>query len=324
MLIDSYSREFKYLRLSLTEKCNFKCSYCLPNGYSGCGNSSYLNFFEIKNLARAFKALGIEKIRLTGGEPTLRSDLIDIISMLKNEIGIKQVALTTNGFKLEKMLSELKLAGLDALNVSLDSLDSEKFKFIRGSDRCESVKRAIDAAAQMSFKSIKINCVLLKDVNDIELTDFMEWVRSRPITFRFIELMRTGENRDYFLKHHISAQFVREHLVQMSWNPLGHSSTAGPAKEYAHPNSVGRMGFIAPYSKDFCATCNRLRVSAVGGLRLCLFGEGDMSIRSLLQSEDSQNLLENKICSALGMKTSGHRLHENLYGNMSSLSAIGG
>lgn len=323
MLVDNYSRKFKYLRLSLTEKCNFKCSYCLPNGYQGCP-SQYLNLNEIRNLAVAFNQLGIEKIRLTGGEPTLRPDLIEIIRILKDDVGVNQVALTTNGFRLEHDLEKLKFAGLDSLNISLDSLDEDKFKVICGTHKCESIKRSIDRALNLGFKNIKINCVLLKDLNDSEFFQFVEYAKVRSISVRFIELMRTGDNKNYFDKHYLPVVDFEKILLESGWQLHDSTSTSGPAKEYQHINSAGRIGFISPYSKDFCSTCNRLRVSSVGGLRLCLFGEGDISLRDLLQSSDDLAELKERITVALRLKSSGHRLHENIYGNMHSLSAIGG
>jgi cyclic pyranopterin phosphate synthase len=324
MLIDSYSRKFKYLRLSLTEKCNFRCSYCLPNGFRGCSTTNYLNLNEIRNLAVVFKDLGIEKIRLTGGEPTLRGDLAQVIRTLKVDVGINQVALTTNGYRLEQDIEKLKLAGLDSLNISLDSLEENKFKEICGADKCKSIKRSIDRALELGFKNVKTNCVLLKNLNDVEFFNFVEFAKTRAISIRFIELMRTGDNKNYFDQHYLPVGGFEKRLLAADWSLSSPSTTSGPAKEYHHAESKGRIGFISPYSKDFCSTCNRLRVSSFGGLRLCLFGEGDMPLRHLLQNQGDQAQLKEKIILSLGLKTSGHRLHENIYGNMHSLSAIGG
>lgn len=323
MLVDNYSRKFKYLRLSLTEKCNFKCSYCLPNGYSGCPTKS-LNVSEISHLAFAFKELGIEKIRLTGGEPTLRPDLIKIIQMLKNDVGIHQVALTTNGFRLEQDLEKLKGAGLESLNISLDSLQEYKFKKICGVDKCESIKRSVDRALGLGFKTIKLNCVLLKNINDEEFLDFLEFAKSKSISIRFIELMRTGDNKSYFEKHFLPVASFEQQLLEMGWKQQVSDSVSGPAKEFYHVNSLGRIGFISPYSKNFCSTCNRLRVSSIGGLRLCLFGQGDVSLRQLLQRSEDRHRLKAMIAGALKLKPQSHRLQENVFGTMYSLSAIGG
>lgn len=324
MLTDNHSRKFKYLRLSLTEKCNFRCSYCLPNGFQGCSTTNYLNLNEIRNLAFAFKDLGIEKIRLTGGEPTLRADLMQVIRALKEDVGLNQIALTTNGYRLEQDIEGLKLAGLDSLNISLDSLDENKFKEICGANKCAAIKRSIDRALDLGFKNVKINCVLLKNLNDVEFFDFVEFAKTRDISIRFIELMRTGDNKAYFDRHHLPVRSFEKSLWEADWSLKSPGATSGPAKEYFHPESKGRIGFISPYSQDFCSTCNRLRVSSIGGLRLCLFGEGDMPLRDLLQKQDDRTQLKEKIVSSLEFKSPGHRLHEGVFGNMHSLSAIGG
>ncbi len=197
-LKDFWKREFKYLRLSVTEVCNFRCTYCLPNGYQPNPSTSnplmmkpqFLSVAEIQNLASAFSDLGIKKVRLTGGEPTLRQDLAQIISVLKNTPAIQTVALTTNAWNLDKKLSEYKSVGLDQLNISLDSLNAETFFSVTGKDLALKIKSFIDQALQMNFESVKLNVVLLKGINDQEIPQFMDWVKDRPLDVRFIELMR--------------------------------------------------------------------------------------------------------------------------------------
>lgn len=324
MLVDNFGRSFKYLRLSLTEKCNFRCSYCLPNGYTPCQAANFLDIHEIENLASAFASLGVEKIRLTGGEPTLRGDISDIISMLKSINGIETVALTTNGYRLPKIINELHSAGLDALNISLDSLNAEKFRDVSGYDYCESIKKSIEEGLNLGFKKIKINAVLLKDINSDELHDFINWVRNRPVTVRFIELMRTTDNELFFNKHFLSVSHLQTQMIEMGWSKVVREEVSGPANEFWHPDFQGKIGFISAYSKDFCAGCNRLRVSAIGGLRLCLFGEGNLNLRPLLQSSSQQSLLIENICQTLKLKPLSHNLHKGYSGDMASLSAIGG
>lgn len=324
MLVDNHSRVFKYLRLSVTEKCNFRCSYCLPDGYKGCPKTSFLNLSEIHRLAQAFKDLGVRKIRLTGGEPTLRGDLVEIISDLKVRVGIEEVALTTNGFILDRIAPRLRAAGLDAINISLDSLNPRSFQKICGMDKGESVLRSIDQCLDLGFRRVKVNCVLLRGINDHEFEHFIEFVQARPVSVRFIELMRTGDNRDYFTKHHRSLDPKIEELKALGWTEVMASETGGPAKEFQAPGFAGKIGFISPYSKNFCSTCNRLRISATGGLRLCLFGMGDLTLRDLLQEDSQQKELMDRVVAALKLKPEGHRLHENVYGDMRSLSAIGG
>ncbi len=323
-LTDSFGRRFQYLRLSLTEKCNFRCTYCLPQGYQCRGSSDFLSSDEIHNLASGFVQLGIKKIRLSGGEPTLRSDIVKVIDQLKKHTQLETLALTTNGFRLAQLLSDFKLAGLDAINISLDSLNTNTFEFLTGSKCGAAVLDSIDKALKYDFKKIKINSVLLKNINDMEFESFIQWVQDRPITVRFIELMQTSDNLSFFKQHHLSIEKLRFHLESLGWQKVERAATAGPADEYKHPNYLGRIGFISPYSKDFCAGCNRLRVSAVGGLRLCLFGQGDFNLRPLLQSTQQNHELKKIICKTLQIKNKGHRLDENICGDVTSLSTIGG
>lgn len=324
MLKDNYNRVFKYLRLSITEKCNFKCSYCLPNGYSGGEGSQFLTADEIQNLAFGFKDFGIEKIRLTGGEPTLRRDLNQIISNLKHSVGVEEVALTTNGFRLEHIASDLKKSGLDSINISLDSLRVESFKKITASEKGAPILRSIDTCLDLGFKKTKVNTVFLKDLNSDEFFDFLEFVKDRPISLRFIELMRTGWNKSYFKNHYSPLEKEISVLESLGWKKDLRKKTSGPAQEYSHPNYLGKIGFISPYSKDFCVSCNRLRVTSRGHLRLCLFGDGSSDLRPYLQSRDMKDELEAKVCGLLGLKPEKHRLHNNNYGDMNSLSMIGG
>ena len=325
MLVDGFNRTFSYLRLSLTEKCNFRCTYCLPNGYKARPDlPQFLTRDEIYNLAAAFKELGVTKIRLTGGEPTLRGDIVEIVRTLKRDVGIASVAMTTNGYRLPELLSPLRDAGLTALNISLDSLKADLFREICGSARGAKVRDHIDEALSFGFDKVKVNCVLLKDINDTELDDFVGFVKDRDISIRFIELMRTGENKSFFDRHHMDTGRFEEILKASGWTLSERSYNSGPAKEFSHPSYRGRVGFIAPYQKDFCSSCNRLRVSAQGGLRLCLFGEGEISLRRFLGDKSDSEKLQKLVCDSLHIKPASHRLHENIFGMTSTLSGIGG
>ncbi len=324
MLVDTFSRKFSYLRLSLTKKCNFSCSYCLPNGYVETHKCVPITLNEIRNLAIGFKELGIKKIRLTGGEPTLRADILDIVKILKQEIGIDEVALTTNGYRLNKLVDALKRSGLDTINISLDSLNSENFQKICGSKKHKEILLAIQDCLDTGINKVKINCVLLKGLNDFEFPQFLEYVRERSVSLRFIELMRTGDNKEYFSIHYESVDEKIRFLKESGWKLVSKSITSGPATEYTSTLYKGKIGFISPYSKDFCQSCNRLRVSSEGGLRLCLFGEGDISLREFLQDHKDKERLKNKILETLFLKPREHFLHNGRYGNMNTLSSIGG
>lgn len=323
-LADGFGRSFPYLRLSLTEACNFRCSYCLPEGYLADGRPQFLTPDEIARLVRAFATLGMHKIRLTGGEPSLRKDLEQIIATVAQVPGIRKVAITTNGTLLPRHLPGWHRAGLNALNVSMDSLQRERFRAITGRDRLPEIMEGIDLAQALGMPSIKLNAVLLRGVNDDELPAWMEFLRERPLSVRFIELMRTGENGDYFQRYHLGAGVVIEQLLAAGWSERVRATDAGPAREFRHPGYRGSVGIIAPYSRDFCRGCNRLRVTARGDLRLCLFGDFGVPLRPLLQSDDDRDTLLARITTQLGLKAAGHALHQGVTGLTPHLASIGG
>ena len=323
-LVDGFGRTFPYLRLSLTEACNYRCSYCLPNGYQADGRPSFLTLEEVQRLVRGFAAVGMRKIRLTGGEPSLRKDLPSIIAAVSATPGVQKIALTTNGCLLPRHVRLWREAGLTALNVSLDSLQSGRFAAITGHDRFDEVMEGVEIAQGLGFDAVKLNAVLLRGLNNDELPAWMAFLRSRDIAIRFIELMRTGDNQAYFERHHYRAEALEQQLVDAGWSLQPRAPDAGPAREYAHPDYRGRIGIIAPYSKDFCAGCNRLRVTARGDLRLCLFGDFGIPLRPLLQSDDDHDALVGRIATQLGLKAAGHGLHEGNTGITPHLASIGG
>lgn len=324
LLTDSFGRHFPYLRLSITDVCNFRCSYCLPNGYHQTGREDFLTIHEIQRLVRAFTGLGVWKFRLTGGEPTIRPDFLDIVSAVAEVPGVRKLAFTTNGYKLRDRANFYYNAGLRAVNVSIDSLDPHQFARITGHERLPEILEGIDLCLKIGFHPVKINTVLLKNLNDAELDAFIKFVADKPISLRFIELMRTGENKTYFDQHHLPGHYIVERLLAGGWCLQERSGGAGPAQEFGHPKSLGTIGLIAPYSKDFCQTCNRLRISAKGALHLCLFGEGGYSLRHLLQADDQLEKLQQQILDLLQYKKSSHFLHQGITGTTPHLASIGG
>ena len=287
-LKDSFGRTFPYIRLSITDVCNFKCGYCLPNGYQvdKSDNRKFLHLDEVRRLAKALSELGVSKIRLTGGEPTVRKDFFDIVKTIKENSGIKKTVITTNGYHLDKIAHKIKESGLDGINISIDSLNREVFKKVTSHDRLDEILRGIKVLQSLNFKNIKINAVLLKGINDSE-DDFNQWsnfIQENKIDFRYIELMQTGDNLDYFKKYHVPATKFTDYLNKNNWIIQTFGRDAGPAKNYLNPKFKGKFGIIAPYSKDFCKTCNRLRITAKGDLRLCLFGNTGINIRHLMQN----------------------------------------
>ena len=260
----------------------------------------------------------------TGGEPSLRKDLPSIIAAVSATSGVQKIALTTNGCLLPRHVGIWRDAGLTALNVSLDSLNPARFAAITGHDRFAEVTEGVEMALGLGFDAVKLNAVLLRGLNDDELPAWCDYLRERDISIRFIELMRTGDNQAYFERHHYRAEALEQQLLEAGWTPQARAPDAGPAREYAHPDYRGRVGIIAPYSKDFCAGCNRLRVTARGDLRLCLFGDFGIPLRSLLQSDADLDALTARIATQLGLKAAGHGLHQGNTGITPHLASIGG
>lgn len=324
-LQDTHGRRFTYLRLSVTDACNFSCSYCLPNGYKKpAGAADPLSVTEIENLVGAFADLGTVKVRLTGGEPTLRSDIEDIARIVKGTEGIESVALSTNGYRLKKSASRFLEAGITRVNVSVDTLDQERFAKLTGRDLLPQILDGIDECLALGYESVKLNSVLLADWGEEDLKRFQEFVKEKPVSVRFIELMPTGGNQNFFGKQHIRANHVRTLLMNEGWAAKERTAHDGPAVEFEHPEFQGKIGLIAPYAKDFCSSCNRLRVTSTGGLKLCLFGEKDHSLRPYLAHSSDRELLKFKIHEFLGLKLPTHFLTEGFIGNNASFSAMGG
>ena len=328
ILKDSFGRKFPYIRLSITDVCNFKCGYCLPNGYQidKSDNRTFLNIKEIERLTKALSELGVCKIRLTGGEPTIRKDFFDILKVIKKHSGIKKTVITTNGYHLNQNIEKIKQSGLDGINISIDSLNRKTFKDITGHDRLPEILEGIKKLQELNFKNIKINAVLLKGVNDKE-EDFDKWaefIKINEVDFRYIELMQTGDNLDYFNRYHVPSLKFVNYLSKRNWIFQTFGKDAGPSKNYINVNYKGKFGVIAPYSKDFCKSCNRLRITSKGDLRLCLFGNTGINIRHLIQKDDQTDELKDLILKQLNFKKESHYLELGDTGLTKNLSTIGG
>lgn len=324
-LHDGHGRRFEYLRLSLTDICNFHCSYCLPGGYrKQAGQAANLSVDEIRRLVTAFARLGLWKVRLTGGEPSLRRDLLEIARSVGTVPGIRKVAMTTNGYRLAERAAEYAAAGIDALNVSVDSLEPTRFAAITGHDRLGEVLAGIIAARKAGIGTIKLNSVLMRGVNDDELNNFTAFVAEHDLTLRFIEVMRTNDNPGFFTHHHLAGAVIADQLERTGWQRLPREAGAGPAIDFAASGGRGRIGIIAPYAKDFCASCNRLRVSAKGMLHLCLFGDVGIDLRPLLQDDAQFDELTGRIVALTATKVPAHRLHHGNSGATPHLASIGG
>ena len=328
ILKDTFGRKFPYIRLSISDVCNFKCGYCLPDGYKidKSDNRTFITKEEIGRLAKALSELGVSKIRLTGGEPTVRKDFLDIIEIIKKNSGIKKTVITTNGYHLDKIAKQIKDSGLDGINISIDSLNPKIFEQVTGHDRLQEILNGIEKLQKLKFKNIKINAVLLKGVNDTE-KDFEDWanfIKKNKIDFRYIELMQTGDNLDYFKNYHVSANKFVEYLNKNNWVIQTFGKDSGPSKNYINPEYKGKFGVIAPYSKDFCKSCNRLRITAKGDLRLCLFGNTGINIRHLMQKDNQLEELKDLILKQLNYKKETHYLEIGETGLTKNLSTTGG
>lgn len=322
-LVDGFGRRFHYLRLSITEVCNFRCTYCLPDGFKKSADMTFLSPLECERVVRAFADLGVSKVRLTGGEPSVRRDLPEIIARTAAVPGVDKVCITTNGWNLDRQISGWRDAGLTNLNVSIDSFDREGFRRITGHDRLPAVVSGLDHALALGLPNVKVNGVLIRETVEAGFETFAEFVRARPVALRFIELMRTGDNAKFFAAQHMPGTLLTDWLIARGWSPRRRAFDDGPAEEFVHPDYAGRIGLIAPYAAGFCDSCNRLRITARGQLRLCLFGELGVGLRDLLE-RDEPEALRARIRGALVGKPAGHRLHEGNSGDTRQLAQFGG
>ena len=325
-LVDNFHRQLSYLRLSITDFCNFRCDYCLPNGYTanaGKRPDNELSVSEIDVLIQAFAKLGTTKVRLTGGEPSIRQDLPRIIELAKQTQGIQTVAVSSNGYRLAKHLSDWQTAGLNQLNISIDSFDPTIFKQITGFDILPTLLQDIDTLLATTDIKLKLNGILMADTAFDNLQSVLSFVKNRPVTYRFIEFMQTSDNKALFFAQHSSGQRIKDFLLENGWQSQRRASDAGPAIEYRHADYVGGIGLIEPYAPQFCDSCNRLRVSSQGKVHLCLFDNGSYDVRAFLANGDVDGLVH-ALQSLMPIKPEHHLLKQNDSGIMANLSMIGG
>ncbi|KAE8600253.1 hypothetical protein XENTR_v10013153 [Xenopus tropicalis] len=306
-LTDSFGRQHNYLRISLTEKCNLRCQYCMPEeGVQLTPKSELLTTQEIVALARLFVQEGVNKIRLTGGEPLIRPDVVDIVAQLRKLEGLKTIALTTNGINLARQLPKLKDAGLDVLNISLDTLVPAKFEFIVRRKGFHKVMEGIHRAIDLGYSPVKVNCVVMRGLNEDELLDFVALTEKQPLEVRFIEYMPFDGNKWNFKKmvsYQEMLDTIRQRWPELERLPTEASSTS---KNYKVPHFEGQIGFITSMSEHFCGSCNRLRLTADGNLKVCLFGNAEVSLRDWLRSGVGEEELIQIIGAAVGRKKKQH------------------
>ena len=309
-LIDPFGRSVEYIRLSVTDRCDLRCFYCLPGDYRDFSEpEEWLSFDEIERVIRAFTVLGVRRVRVTGGEPLVRKNLSALVTQLSDIPGIEDLSLSTNAVALSRQAAALKTAGISRINVSLDSLRADRFKEItRGN--LDKVIDGLMAAKQAGFKPIKINMVLMKDVNDDEVEDMIEFCIEHDFTLRLIETMPVGDTGRSATSRYLSLQNVKKRLAERYELIPGVMPGGGPARYLQVAGTDLRIGFITPISQHFCETCNRVRLAVDGTLYLCLGQEHKFEFRPLLRAGISDSDLIDAARSAIALKPERHEFLE--------------
>jgi len=326
VLTDSFNRQIDYLRISITDKCNLKCIYCMPEkALKRFDQSDILTTDEVLRIVLIAAKYGVRKVRLTGGEPLLRKDILPLISGIKGA-GIRDLSITTNGQRLADMAQALKQAGLDRVNISLDTLIADRYRKITRGGELDRVWEGIKASERAGLSPVKINMVPVRGVNDDEVSRFAALTMYKDIHIRFIEFMPIGNNGSwqpdsYLSKDEIMGRVAIDgKLIQLPFKG------GGPSRNYRIEGTQGMIGFISPISDCFCGSCNRLRLTAIGKLRPCLFSESTTDLRAPLRNGASDDELESLYRSAVLSKPARHALHEGslLHPSLSPMSQIGG
>jgi cyclic pyranopterin phosphate synthase len=328
--LDAYNRPISYLRISVTDRCNLRCVYCMPpQGVPKRSHDEILSYEEIETVVRAAAELGITKVRLTGGEPLVRPGVVDLVRMLARVDGIDDLAMTTNGILLGDYAQALAQAGLQRVNISLDTLQAERFQRITRCGQLEDVLAGMKAAREAGLEPIKINTVLIRGINDDEVVDFARETIEPGWHVRFIELMPLGSETtvaDDWQDHGVSAQEVREQIESTLGKLIPAKITVGngPARYYRLPDAKGTIGFITPISEHFCYQCNRLRLTADGHLRPCLLSEREIDLRTPLRAGAGVEQVKTLIRQAIESKPMRHHLNECQAPAGRVMSEIGG
>ena len=309
-LVDAFRRPITYLRVSVTDRCNLRCVYCMPEaGLPWIPKPEILTYEEITGIVRAAAHVGVRSIRLTGGEPLIRRDLDQLVGMIAAIPGIDDIALSTNGLLLAAQAPALRAAGLRRVNVSLDTLQEDRFTAIARRPGLARVLAGIDAAVEAGLGPVKLNCVLMRGTNDDELEAFAALTRERAVHIRFIEVMPVTDNVDLQRNTWISSDEVLERLGALGElhsvpNPHGN----GPARTFAYDGAPGTVGVISPLAHDYCDRCNRVRLSADGRLKLCLFGDHLIDLRTPLRNGEGEGAIVELLRAAMHVKPERHHL----------------
>lgn len=326
-MLDRQGREIDYLRVSVTDRCNLRCRYCMPEeGVENIGHSGILSLEQIDRVVRVAAKLGVRKVRLTGGEPLVRKNIEQLIGSISQNIEIEDIGLTTNGILFSAMAKELRKAGLKRVNFSLDSLKPERFHYMTRCGELSAVMAAIQQALSLEMTPVKINVVIIHGFNDDEILDFARLAAENPLHVRFIELMPIGD-LPFFQAERLMGVDAVKNVITERYELLKGPTVrgSGPAKSYNIRSGKGSIGFISPMSHHFCCECNRIRMTADGKIRGCLFGKREINLKSALQNQlDDREILE-LIARAIREKPNRHHMTEGWGGdNRRKMYQIGG
>jgi cyclic pyranopterin phosphate synthase len=311
-LIDKYGRHIDYVRLSVTDRCDFRCVYCMSEKMTFLPRKDVLSLEEIYQVARAFTSLGVNRIRLTGGEPLVRNNILSLVENIGALPGLDELLITTNGSHLDAMAADLKRAGVTRLNISLDSLDADCFREMTRTGDLHQVLRGIERARNVGFRQLRINAVILKGRNDHEILDLLEYAMNLGINIAYIEEMPLGDVSDHERSSTVFSNEEVRRVIEERY-PLTPvvMKTAGPSRYYRMDNSPTRVGFISPVSHNFCDTCNRVRVTVEGRLLLCLGNEHSVDLRELLRGQPANDdVLRETIRAAMDLKPQRHHFYD--------------
>lgn len=321
---DSFQRPISYLRISVTDRCNLRCVYCIPaEGISLLPHSDIITYEDISLITKIATELGITKIRISGGEPLVRLRLANLIGMLSSIQAIDDLSMTTNGTLLAEHAVELKKVGLKRVNISLDTLKRDRYKNITGYDKLPDVMKGIEAAHKVKLEPVKINVVVMRNINDDELLDFAVLSRQEGWHVRFIELMplvNKDENPDFVAVEEMQRQLASLGTLEPCSPPVGN----GPASYYRFPGASGTIGFISPVSQHFCVKCNRLRLTADGRLLPCLLSEEEVDLRPALRSKAPSEELKSLILKAIALKPEGQCITRGIISQKRPMAQMGG
>ena len=327
MLLDNFARRINYLRISVTDRCNLRCRYCMPDeGIALISHDEVLTYEEILRVARLFGQLGIDKIRLTGGEPLARKGVLDLIRGISQIREIGDLSLTTNGILLGEFAADLAEVGIKRINVSLDTLNREKFAYITRRDRFPDVRIGIEKAIDVGLFPVKLNVVAIKGFNDDEILQFAKLTMEKPLTVRFIEFMPTAGVDFWNRDHVLTIDMIRKKIGKLgTLIPVNGDERDGPAARFRLEGAAGELGFISPISSCFCKNCNRLRLTPDGKLRACLFSDNEINLKSYLRNHCNDEKLKGLLMTALLNKPQRHTIETSLFRKCQrNMAAIGG